>query len=159
MSREIIDHLRVIALMANQLYIVACDGKSVEVGRAERDRIGDSLKEIERLLAARSQEAYDEMERVEKCGHLFANIQPNGCLVCRLLADEREKYLEILCASVCSFCADGEKFDLHGDKQGYWCHTEKGVSPTWQNQRCVAMGFREVSRQLDLTAPSSTEEE
>ena len=47
---------------------------------------------IERLLAARSQEAYDEMERVEKCGHLFANIQPNGCLVCKLLADEREVF-------------------------------------------------------------------
>ncbi|KKL84918.1 hypothetical protein LCGC14_1959970, partial [marine sediment metagenome] len=46
--------------------------------------------QIERLLAARSQEAYDEMERVEKCGHLFANIQPNGCLVCALLADERK---------------------------------------------------------------------
>ena len=71
-----------------------------------------------------------------------------------LLRKEREKYLEVLCASVCSFCADGEKFDLHGDKQGYWCHTEKGVSPTWKNQRCVAMSFRNVSQTLERARAS-----
>ena len=79
----------------------------------------------------------------------------------RLLAQEREKYLEALCASVCSFCALPQKYDLHAPLnvgRGYWCHTEKGVSPTWENKRCVAMSFRNVNRDLDLTAPSSTEE-
>ena len=72
----------------------------------------------------------------------------------RLLAQEREKYLEALCASVCSFCALPQKYDLHAPLnvgRGYWCHTEKGVSPTWENKRCVAMSFRNVNRDLDLT--------
>ena len=92
-------------------------------------------------------------ERLEYCFAValtvLRNVQPAAADLEALLREEREKYLEALCASVCSFCADGEKFDLHGDKQGYWCHTEKGVSPTWENQRCVAMSFRNVSQRLE----------
>lgn len=94
-------------------------------------------------------------------GHKIANailaLQPAASALEALLREEREKYLGELCASVCPLCADQQKYDLHGDEQGYWCHTEKGVSHTWENKKCAARGFREVSRQLDLTQEGSKE--
>ena len=42
----------------------------------------DDARALGILRTKAAQEAYDEMERVEPCGHLFANIQPNGCVVC-----------------------------------------------------------------------------
>ncbi|MCB7129783.1 MAG: hypothetical protein J3T61_09630, partial [Candidatus Brocadiales bacterium] len=92
-------------------------------------------------------------------GELAGPILNVSDTLTRFIEAEREKYLEALCASVCSFCALPQKYDLHAPPnvgRGYWCHTEKGVSPTWENKRCVAMSFRNVN--LDLTALSSTEE-
>jgi len=102
MSREIIDHIKMIAVAANELYIDACDGKSIDVGRAERDRICDALKEIERLLTA---------EREKVLGEILAFNTQLGCTpqegyknlpdalrdTKHLIAQQREKVRE-MCA-------------------------------------------------------------
>lgn len=49
----------------------------------------DAQAALDRALDKATNRAYDEMERIEPCGHLFANIQPNGCLVCMALNEAR----------------------------------------------------------------------
>ena len=118
-----------------------------------RHAFDDVFPYFERLLAAECQEAYDEMERVEECGHVFANIQPNGCLVCRLLADERERVRE-MCIHALVFMRDEAEVK----------YAEAGAITSASYEHGAAAGLiaaiAEI-RQLDLTkdlAPSSTEE-
>ncbi len=66
--------------LATRLWHDKTSVTDLELGEAAR-AIYDLLEEVFTV----AQRCYAEMERVEKCGHLFANIQPNGCLVCKLL--------------------------------------------------------------------------
>ena len=129
MNRETIDHIKTIAVASNLLYIMACDGKSVDVGRAERDHISDALKEIERLLA-------DEREAVVKAAELCRK---------REVKAEREKVRE-LCAKY-----------LEGEAARDATLAEAGTPFKTLGQAMLMVAAQRI-RQLDLTAPSSREE-
>ena len=88
-----------------------------------------------------------------KCESQARNLLPE---IERLLADEREKVREMCCKVMCVRCAEGNKPFGSGTT---WQHSlyafreKREWKETWF-ENCEAAPVR----QLDLTAPSSTEE-